>query len=102
MVNSAALKAFCVEMLTAIAAFSDVLINGTVALFIAKFAKNVRCAQLGNMSVDAAFFLCVSVKRKTQLLGGKLTVWIFCQEIAESPLSVGVIEFLFHGSPYSF
>ena len=100
--NCAALQAFCVEMRAAVTALANVLIHGAVALRTAKLAQNVAVAKLGKVAIDTALLFGGSVKRQAQLLGGELTVGVFCHKAAKRLFSVGKITFFRHDLPFLY
>ena len=85
MLDRTAPHAFPVKMTAAIAFRANVLIHGAFALRTVKLLYHVRLAQLRQIAVDAASSCGkAAVDRLADLLGTKLTVWIFGKKLTDA------------------
>ena len=95
--DRAALHAFSVEMVAAIALHANVLVNVAIARSAMEFLDHIRCAKLGKMTVNAAFSrLRVAVDRNTDLFRCKLTVGILRKELSDPLTSQRPIRLFLH------
>ncbi len=100
MLDLPAFDTFCVEMLAAVAACPNILVDIAFPLLITEGSQSILTAKLSQLTIETASpTLGIAVENHTQFLNRKLTVGVLLEKANELPPSVCLIDFFHFSKP---